>query len=348
MDDITSLVEDVVRFEEKKQRFAENLRENPPQLENGRDAGFIHTVSRHELDQCTVAGVDGGLKQRALHGLDLVLTRAVAAVFTYRNASLDGYEYVPASNPSPDTEVIRTPLERHDFRISASLKRMQTEASTLHTVLTREDTDLALLDGSIVPHYADKPGSDSRARQYYDTLINQYEDVFTAAEKNGLAGVVEDSRGTHLCDLLQDTVDDPNGILRQSRDTDLLTHVLEPGERTTILPYTETPEDHPTLSDLPGHGDNIYMFYLKTVARDRPIRIDFYAKEDPVETGERVASLVYTLSQGNAQYGLPAPIIEADKRAALTEHDLKLVEGKLRSRLDLTGLQSLRRENRPF
>ncbi len=269
--------------------------------------------------------------------------------FTYEHGKLSKHEYVPGKNPRPRVEVIRTPLQQHDFNISASLIRMQEEAEHVLKAL-EEDPDIVLLDGSIVPHYADKPAKDSHAHKEYARLIEVYKELYEKALNRDvlLAGVVEDSRGTQLCQRLAPHYSRKAQIvLQNSRDTDFLHYVMETGERTNTIAYTDNVEEHPTLRDLKPFSEHVHSYYLRTVSNDAPLRIDFLSKK-PVMDADKTASLIYPVSAHNSSYGIPAPIIEADQRAKLSSHDLALVEGKLKSKLGFIGLKTLRRERRPF
>ena len=63
---------------------------------------FIKTISPIELNQ-RIAGVDSGFLGKRLHALDIVLVKAVAAVFDYKQNKLEDCVYFPAafSFPTP-------------------------------------------------------------------------------------------------------------------------------------------------------------------------------------------------------------------------------------------------------
>jgi NurA-like 5'-3' nuclease len=135
-------------------------------------------------------------------------------------------------------------------------------------------------------------------------------------------------------------------ILEKTRDTNLLFWVLEPKERTMIFRYSEKPEDHPVLRDLGEWGKKIQSFYLKTARLDRPLRIDFMGSE---EIGNRIASIILSVSGHHSGYGLPAPLIEADNVAKLSEDDIESFYDQISSFTgNIPSVMKLRREMRPF
>lgn len=348
---LDELIADIQEREKTRMKAAETVREEAADtvLEQGGalEDQLLTQVSADTMEDTTVAGVDGGLMKKEFHGIDMMMVRAVAAIFDYENGVLAQHRYRPETNPSPEIVYSTESRDRGEADRLASLHRLAAETGLAANVAG--DTDVLLLDGALAPQYADRPAKDSRLRERYDDLIDTYTTLYeNAAEQNVLlAGIVEDTRSAKLCELLQE-----NGFtasaLDSCRDSHLLHYLLETGERTAVVPYSSSTQ-HTVLKDLGDHGDNLYSFYLKTVEHDRPIRIDFYAATRPVKTADRIASQVYAISGAHDSYGVPAVIIEADKRAKLKKHEVDLALNRIQSRLGhLSGLSELRRDRRPF
>jgi hypothetical protein len=206
----------------------------------------------------------------------------------------------------------------------------------------------------VVPHGNDRPPKNSSAYSRYAAVIERFNNLYNTAGGK-LAGCVEDSRGRRFCEIVADKVlsqiESPlipqlQKILAGTRDTNLLYHVLDTGERTAVFHYSSG--DNPILADL-GVKDKIFSFYIKTAEFDRPVRVDFWSEPaNAVKTAERIAALILPLC-GHSSYGFPAPLIEADVRAKLSERDADTLHDQLVDRVGITpSLLKLRRENRPF
>jgi len=58
-------------------------------------------VNPSNLSGMKVIGIDGGLSQHEYHGMDMILTRAVAAIFNYSDGKLE-VDYYPSPIVSPN------------------------------------------------------------------------------------------------------------------------------------------------------------------------------------------------------------------------------------------------------
>ncbi len=103
------------------------------------------------------------------------------------------------------------------------------------------------------------------------------------------------------------------------------------------------------LEDLGDWKKRIYAFYTKPVPYDRPVRVEFVGdSRAPLETVERSASLVNTLSSGHEACALPSVLIEADARASLAKEEISILRDNIADRLGSSTMLDLRRERRPF
>jgi len=323
-------------------------------------------VEPDALSNVAVAGVDGGVLSEALHGLDLILTRAVAAIFRYRDGRLSIADYYPSELPEPHLIPVVEPLDAKEFELIASMQRQLTELRLAAEVASSGGADILLLDGSVVPQYVDRFPHGKKVTKTYRELIEAFSNLYEVCEKSNvlLAGIVKDSRGTRFLDILrhkimQKLVDDQNlhgndcsillrsdDILASSRDTAFLEYMLEVGERSCVFKYADAPG---ALLDLNKWSKKIHAFYIKTVPYDYPLRVEFVDPHgEPTKIVERVASVVYALSQNHDAYGLPSVLIEADACARLAESDLDIVHDSIVDRLGPSVFMDLRRNRRPF
>lgn len=322
-------------------------------------------VRPDDLADVTMVGVDGGVLTRPLHGLDLILTRAVAAIFNYRGGALSSADYYPNEMPEPRLTPITEPLDARELELVVAMERQLEELKLAASAIGVCDADLLLLDGSVVPQYIDRFPHGKKVLELYHALIDAYLNLYGGCAESGalLAGVVKDSRSARFIEILMQalpgilegqglTRDDAStlaadrDVLANSRDTVFLDHVLETGERSSIFKYADAPS---VLRDLGGWGQRVHAFYLKAVPYDCPLRIEFVdGGEGLVPTAERVASLVYALSSYHDAYGLPSVLIEADARAHLYEEDLDIVRDSIADRLGMSTSLDLRRQRRPF
>ncbi len=339
--------------ENKRKRLAEFL-ENVNERTN-----LSRQLAPAELRNMRIAGVDGGLLKRSLHGFDCAIARAVGACFHYRGKKIEKVEYWPSKTPTPVPEIMEA-LSDLDWANSCSLLRLKTEITTALECIGKLRPHVLLLDGLVVPHYSDRPNKGSRVFKEYAELLDLYKSLFDKARKTDtlLAGVVEDSRSSVFCELIRDEIlskiehertPEIRSLLERTRDTNLLFILLKKGERTKVFRYSNSPSEHPVLKDLGEWSEQVYSFYLKTAKLDRPIKVDFITNGNPDEYADRLASILLSISGQHPGYGLPAPIIEADNAAKLSENDMDVFYSRIVSFTgNLPSIMRLRRDQRPF
>jgi hypothetical protein len=250
-----------------------------------------------------VAGIDGGLVKKRYASGDLVAVRAVAAVLEFPGPEA---KYLPSRSPEPEFHVFNSGDSRGLDR-RAETERVRAEAgATLDAVAEAEDV---FVDGSIVPSYLEE-----------QEVLEKYEKLFDRVNEGALVGVVEDSHGLKLSQILEDKL----GLeLGKVRDTVLMDALLEEGERSFVRRYSDSPVEHPVLKKLDErHANRINTFHVKLSSRDVPLRIDYYGKK---EHADRIAGLLMSLKSSDS-YTVPSPIVEADRRAKVPEKHLKRLE----------------------
>jgi len=318
---------------------------------------LLHAVEPSELDGLKIAGIDGGLVKKSFHGIDLMLLRAVGVIYDYTDGKLN-VEYYPEAIPSPIPRAINDPLDDLGFELNSNIERQITEITTAIEVLEKYEPDLLLLNGSVIPHYTFVPEKGSFVHVNYENMINAYNKLFETIKnkKTILAGVIEDSRGTRFCEILNKALNinfDPNLppefkiVLNQTKDTNLLAYALNHRQRTLIFPYSSETESHPMLRNF-SVAKQILTFYLRTAEFDRPLRIDFLGDKGTVDVANRIASILLSLAS-HSSYGTPSVIVEADQRAKLSEDDLEMFYHDILNKTgNIESLLEQRRNQRPF
>ncbi len=242
-----------------------------------------------------------------------------------------------------------------DWSYHTSTIRLRSEISSAVKCVEKFSPALLMLDGSIIPHYSDKPARSSSVFDMYMEVLGLYLELFGKCEKTGtmLCGVVEDSRSSRFCELLKKIMEMERGggefsVLERTKDTNLLYWALQKGERTMEFRYSDSPKEHPVLKDFGDYWEKIHGFYLKTAKWDRPVRVEFIS-EKPAELAGKLAPLILAVSGQHEVYGLPTPLIEADSVAKMSDLDIDQFYSQI---LSITGnipsMFRLRREQRPF
>jgi len=329
------IAERVLETEGKRKNIAAIVRKNED---------VFSELSEHDLGKLTVAGVDGGIIKKNLHGIDLLLLRVAGVVFYFENGKLKKTEYFPQPIPSPVPEAFFDPFSDVEFEINANMKRQLAEVSTAQQVVEKFSPDILLMHGSIVPHYTSK--AEGILLKTYDEMIEAYKKLFSLSGKTLIAGVVEDSRGKRFCDVVSGKVQlssEDQILLERTRDTNLLTYLLKFKERTFSFPYAE--KNNFILREFPEFSEKISTFYMRTAEYDRPIRIDFLGGE---EEAKKISSMIFPLVK-NSSYGIPSVLVEADQRAKLSDKDFQIFFSDLVNKVGrLPAIFELRREDRPI
>ena len=354
MHDITSEIESIaselVEWEKKISSAAKVLKEkNKAFGKMFLEENLFSKVDSFDGGNITVGGIDGGLLKKEYHGVNIILTRAVCAHFSYKDMKLSDSKYYPSSFPSPKFKMLNSSFNDSDFMAAASIERLKSELGLACDMLG-EDMDLLLLDGSVVLHPSVKADKGSRLRQDYDSLLKTVQKMYSESIGRGVpvAGIVEDSRSQTFvkgCEGIVDALIMKN--LENVRDTHFLTHCLSVGERTSIFRTVDTGDKVP--AELKGFENNLFSFYIRSSEFDRALRVDFVAGDDPVALGSWIASAVFSMSRHNSVYGIPPVIIDADQRAKLSGDELLFVEKEIKKRTgNLSSFSELRRNSRPI
>jgi hypothetical protein len=376
---VNNIASEIRRLEEDRAKLGSTLKDmkqdlvfsvlSPQITSDILEEKFSYEVKATDLAGLRVAGIDGGIVARSYQNIDLMLARAVAAIFTYGPSGKLQVSYFPEENPLPSIISNLQPSSILDFELRTSIERITCELQLAIALQDYAKVDVVVLDGSIVPQLSDRPSFYSTLTGRYKKVIELYETLYKLCIDTGtlLTGVVGDSRSIRYMQILgrlmphliekmpplKKLLDfDYRRAVQQTRDTDLLDKILEPGERTPVFRYAESASDYAAFSDFTNKtwADLVNVMYLRTAQFDRPIRIEYLGTEtNKVLTAKKIASVILPLSCHNAQYGIPSVLIEADARAHLLDGDIEIIYEQLAQK---TGnpllLTKMRRERRPF
>ena len=348
-----------------KVRFKELFRDLAPLLRNGICDDFLSIpVTPTELNGLHVAAVDGGLVFSRLQYLDILLTRAVAVIFRYTQSGEIVDEQLMSHESTPEITVKTEALSRGEFDTLTSIRRAITEIDLARKVVEQKSVNMIILDGSILPHKADRPIMDSPIDKEYQAMLKGYQQFYEACESSGVlaVGCVKDSKITQLRDTFSRALPtllnqwrqelDPllnmsyRNILLGMFDSELFYRILESKERSCCF-FIEEICDNPKGGLSSNHA--IYGFYLKTVSHDFPLRIEFLANQNNSKLrANQIASVIYPQSSHHDEYGLPSILIEADARARLHYSDLDIIIENILTRIGIPDPWRLRRERSVF
>jgi uncharacterized protein (UPF0335 family) len=357
---IKQAIERIMRLEERKERLSQSitvLREKDMQsfgIKGIEETALLQNVPQIELNE-KVAGVDSGFMGKSFHSVDVILIRAMGALFEYNKGLLKHTEFYPNFFKFPEPFILTDALEKDEFNCAKSLYRLKEEVGLANEMIEKFKPDFMFLDGSIIPQHADRPRSGSKVTQVYHNVLNQFQQLYETAEKNKccLIGAVEDSRGTRFRGLLQEFISreklfEPSQ-LDNFFDSTLLDSLLQPKERSLAFPYASKVEKHPILNDFKKDwAEKIHVLYLKPSQFDFPLRVEFLNQKKVTEQANKVAAITLALSSLHKEYAYPSVLIEADLRARLKPEEINLVFDKLADKSGKRFFINQRRDKRPF
>jgi hypothetical protein len=303
--------------------------------------------------------------------MDLILTRAVAVIFQYGPKKGPEVEFFPEPFPEPRVRPVLLTLSGAELDQLASLERMTAEAKVALSILDEFSVDIILMDGSLFYHPRDRPQNGSTAYEKFQEVLAIYRQLYSRAREKGtmLVGIIKDSRSSRITNIMGDILPhivrepsifekiqgvDYRWLIKNSRDCDILDTFLDEGERTFAFRYsTELSINNNSLSDeMAPWASSIWVTYLKTARDDLPVRVEMLSPDgselDPDKL-DTALSVILPLSCQHPEYGIPAPILEADTRAKITMNETQIIVDRLMalSGLTYTTLEK-RRSRNPF
>ena len=377
---LSQLVEEIERVEVTRKQFGDVLRKIKPKINLGRftaiandvsETSLTTTITPTRLDGLRIAGVDGGLVRRRFRSLDLILTRSVAAVFEYGPAEGPNVDFFPGPFPEPTISPVLQTLSGPELDQLSSLERLASELRSALSIIDEYYIDIILIDGSLFYHPRDRPPSGSVAYEKFQEVLALYRRLYNKVRSKSttLVGIVKDSRSSRVSSILGDILPhiirepsvfemmqgvDYRWLIKNSRDCDILDTFLDEGERSFAFRYsTEFLTNRNSFDDdMSQWAASIWVTYIKTARDDLPLRVEILSDNDRALDSNRLnraLSAILPLSCQHPEYGIPAPILEADARARITMNETQLVIDRLiaLSGLTYTALEK-RRSRNPF
>ena len=351
LQDVTKIIRSLFFTQSLLEEF--NLNQQKKLLESS----FIQPIKRQSILGANVVGVDGGLLQKSLAGLDIIMTRGVATIFYHKKDKVVA-KYFPSENPLPELYMNTSLANKEDVEKLATYKRLTNEYEVAIHSLRKYKPDLLLLDGSIAPLESDKPPSITLQKTYHSVILLAQQLYQESKDLQiPIVGVVKDSRSKVFITVLSLFLPvllrngygiellntDYRGILRSSTDTLFLNSLLEKNERSAFIRET---------LDLGLHNSfhvTRDLTYIKPSTFDLPLRLEFLAGEGfEWQKKEQLIGLITSLCGENEDYALPNVLIEADARARLPQTELESLTKELLIRSGLGSTSLKRRSRTPF
>lgn len=367
--EINDYLKGIIQLNAQKIQFCEILRSLNPKLSSlpphlrklTSDEYMFTEILPQDISGLTIGGIDGGYASRLFIGFDIFVFRAVAAFLTYTPEGIQKTTYYPSKIPPLEIAISDVGLSSLDFENMGSIRRAITELQIVSQVLEQstKKSDILLLDGSPVLR---KPlTKNQKILNYYQSYLSILSRLIFDAKKQGtkLIWIVKDSRlnlftkflGLILPFIAEEFPDilklDYREIINRSRDMDLFYHLLEPNNRsmTYYRPFDISKEF--------GQEFALHSFYLKTAPYDIPLRIELFQsihrdETDLVREINDISGAILPISQYNKNYGIPAPIVEADARAKIKQTEIDALFQLIQNRHPTPELWLYRRERAPW
>jgi hypothetical protein len=376
--ELSLLVKEIERVEETRNKFGFvmqkikkdiDLRRFPAASVEAAEPSLVSKVNPTQLKGLKIAGIDGGLVKRRFRSIDLILTRGIAVIFQFGPPTGPSVEFYPSPFPEPKVKPIMLTLQGSELDQLASLERTVEELKTTIAAIDEFHVDIVLIDGSLFYHPRDRPQVGTFAYEKFQEVLALYRQLYHRVRKKNilLVGIVKDSRSTKIVNILGDILPhifrkpdffemiqgiDYRWLLKISRDCDILDTFLEEGERTFAFKYSSEilQNSYSSSDDLSAWASSILVTYIRTARDDLPLRVEVLVNSDKdIEKVDKALSAILPLSTQHPEYGIPAPIVEADARARISYNESGMIINRL---MALSGLAyatlEKRRSRNPF
>jgi hypothetical protein len=341
--DLTSLISQVVDFNTQKMAFCQVLQKaNSPFIllpeflkKETIDNIISIPTSTQKISGLTFGGVDGGHLIKHLIGFDLHVLRVIAVCITFTSKSISTTRYYPQKNPPLQFEFLNTIRSISESERIGSINRATSEISIATKILndSPKKLDILLMDGSpyLPPSNIINEILSKTYRRYVSSLLN----LLIRSNKMGtkLIWIVKDSRSFYFTQRIGQMIPyfakgnskllkhDYRDVLQKTCDMDLFYHLLEQNNRSFSL--INNVQFSPEILRV----FDFFQFYLKTAKYDIPLRVEgFFPRRETIEKKKQYLDLIsgtlLPISQYNSEYGIPAPIVEADARVKIKENEI--------------------------
>jgi hypothetical protein len=344
-----------------------------------KEAGLVNSVIPTNIRGLKVAAVDGSLVTKKFQGIDLIFLKAVVVKYFFKEQYSAEISYYPDlsgyNNYSIQSNYLN--INEEGIDLTASLEQKFMEINQLNKMLNEDNSlyDIIVLDGSILVTPINLIFSKNyKINQRYNRVLKEYRSLYETCENRGitLVGSIKDTRTAALAnsfiEIIPMLINNKNllkellninyrEIMAYFSDFDLFSRLLKEGERTCAFRCNiEIDKVRDTSKKIPQYfPESFYIFYLKSVRFDNPLRIEFYignnhSLKEISKKADLIASIIYPLSNLNNKYALPIPQIEAHKRSVFQQQEINFIFNSLKVLLLRKGISLFdkRRNRRPF
>ncbi len=299
------------------------------------DEDFFIYTDPQDIAGLTIGGVDGGYVSKPLVGYDVHFLRAIAVYSTFTKGSIINTVYYPSMSPKVSIEFIDISNSSFDSEKIGSISRSIAELSIAIKVIENspKHIDILFMDGS--PYLKNLGPLNTTSSGLYKKYLNLLSNlVFLGSEKRTkLVWIVKDSRTnlftlflgkalTHMSSKIPELLTiDYRDIINKTCDMDLFYYLLDLNMRSFSL----LREFH--ISEEFNHMYQFLSFYVKTAQFDIPLRIECFfprkiGDQQLIREIDLLSETILPVSQYNQEYGIPAPIVEADARVKIKENEI--------------------------
>jgi len=270
-----------------------------------------------DLENFSIAAVDSGYSKKSLHAIDIAVIKTVGVIFQYENGKLKNYLSFPEI---PKEEIIISKETSDiDSLVKINDERWKREVEVAIGILEKFNPDFFVFDGPLINPYV-------KEKEYLSQLKK-------FCKKSLIFGIVEDSRSKSFSKIISslqflDLQDKLN--LEETIDTIFTNFLLSFKERTFVF---EEPNE-------------VLSFYLKNTQNDKPLKVEFFEKNDREKDADKISSILIKTSFNN-DYAFPIILVEADLRARVNENRAEeIYEYSKYKLLDIKSFEEKRRNKR--
>jgi hypothetical protein len=374
----------ILKIEENKAKFANTLALLKPDFifptafKKGNDIidnTLVVNLALQNPAGMRIGAVDGSVLRESLIGADIIASKARGVVFRFYTKKPPVVKYFPREkNENFNLFGIFQGTNNQELESFTNAERLLSELELVHSIISTEShLDMMIIDGSLLIPEIFNGNENFYANKYSRQISEILIKILKVCRENDtmLVGVMKDSAkmdfGTIIGKLISVCMDshpvckkflefDYRQALQVFKDYELFFRFLKEGERTFAMKEFPRAEEFIPSTDFERYLKNndlaLYTYIFKAVPMDIPLKVEFFAKNQPngIKTiVERTSSLLYPLSKVNIDYSEPSPQMEAHKRVKIPEQDFKVIIEIMRQKTGFCStLMQKRRDRRPF
>ncbi|MFB6088620.1 MAG: hypothetical protein ABEK36_02460, partial [Candidatus Aenigmatarchaeota archaeon] len=125
--EIDNIAERIGSFENKRKNASLEIKEKLGNKKLGLGESLVNSIGDAKLHNIKIGGTDGGLVNKSYQGLDLILVRAVSAIFSYKDNKLEDVNYIPGVSPTPELKIYDNLQSKTEFSKASNVARLLKE-----------------------------------------------------------------------------------------------------------------------------------------------------------------------------------------------------------------------------